>query len=60
MAAVRGEPGAAVGHLSEAMNLGLLAGQWGVEYPKWDYHVDPDFESLRDDTRFRELVGPRG
>ena len=42
------------------MGLGLLAGQWGAEYPKWDFHVDPDFESIRDRAPFRALVGPRG
>lgn len=60
IAAVRGEPAAATAHMSRAMSLGLLDGQWGAEYPKWDFHVDPDFESLRNDSRFQELIGPRG
>ena len=41
------------------MTLGLFTAQWGAEYPKWDFHVDPDFESLRDYPRFRALTGPR-
>ncbi|MCL7961554.1 MAG: hypothetical protein M8860_01730 [marine benthic group bacterium] len=60
IAAVRGESAAAASHMSRAMNLGLFAAQWGAEYPKWDFHVDPDFESVRELAPFRELVGPRG
>jgi hypothetical protein len=59
LAAVRGDSVAAVTHMSRAMNLGLLAGQWGAEYPKWEFHIDPDFEAVRDHAPFRELVGPR-
>jgi DNA-binding SARP family transcriptional activator/TolB-like protein len=59
MAATSGDSAAATERLSEAMNLGLFADQWGGEYPKWDFHVDPDFESVRDYRPFRELTGPR-
>jgi len=60
MAAVGGDSAAATEYISEAMRLGLFADQWGAEYPKWDYHIDPDFESVRDHEPFRELIGPRG
>lgn len=59
IAAVRGDREAATTHMAEAMTLGLFTAQWGAEYPKWDFHVDPDFESLRDYPRFRALTGPR-
>ena len=59
MAAVRGDSAAATARLSEAMNLGLFAEQWGTEYPKWDYHIDPDFRPLLDYPPFEDLVGPR-
>ena len=60
MAAVGGDSAAATEYMSEARRLGLFADQWGAEYPKWDYHIDPDFESVRDHEPFRELIGPRG
>ena len=60
MAAAGGDSAAATEHMSEAMRLGLFALQWGVEYPKWDYHIDPDFESVRDHEPFRNLIQPRG
>lgn len=60
IAAVREERETAVLRLAEAMRLGLFPFQWGAEYPKWDFHIDPDFADLRDDPSFRELVAPRG
>jgi len=60
VAAVRGEEERAVELLGQAMTEGLFAQQWGVEYPKWDFHIDPDFESLRDYPPFQELIAPRG
>jgi tetratricopeptide (TPR) repeat protein len=60
IAAVRGDREAAAEHLASAIQKGLFARQWGTEYPKWDYHIDPDFRPLLDYPTFRELVGPRG
>jgi DNA-binding SARP family transcriptional activator/TolB-like protein len=60
MAAVRGDREETVERLAEAMLLGLFPVQWGTEYPKWDYHIDPDFESVRDYKPFQELIAPRG
>ncbi len=60
IAAVSGEPDEAVGLLAKAMNRGLFAEPWGTEYPKWDFQIDPDFESLRDYPPFQELIAPRG
>jgi len=60
IAAVRGDREATVERLTEAMQIGLFPVQWGTEYPKWDYHVDPDFESVRDYQPFQDLVAPRG
>jgi len=60
VAAVRGEEERAVELLGQAMTEGLFALQWGAEYPKWDFHIDPDFESLRDYPPFQELIAPRG
>jgi hypothetical protein len=60
IAAVQGDRENAVQLLTEAMTRGLFAKPWGAEYPKWDYRIDPDFESLRDYPPFQELVGPQG
>ena len=60
VAAVRGEEERAVELLGQAVTEGLFAQPWGAEYPKWDFHIDPDFESLRDYPPFQELIAPRG
>ncbi|MCL7983362.1 MAG: hypothetical protein M8862_12615 [marine benthic group bacterium] len=60
IAAVRGDLEGAVRLLSSAMHKGLFTMQWGVEYPKWDYHVDPDFRELLEYPPFADLVEPRG
>jgi DNA-binding SARP family transcriptional activator len=60
IAAVRGDRDAGAEHLETAIQKGLFARQWGTEYPKWDYHIDPDFRPLLDYPPFEELVAPRG
>jgi tetratricopeptide (TPR) repeat protein len=60
IAAVRSDREAAAEHLAHAIQKGLFAMQWGTEYPKWDYHIDPDFSGMLEYAPFRELVVPRG
>lgn len=60
LAAVRGDSSGATDLLGQAMSEGLFAAQWGTEYPKWEYGIDPDFGPLMEYEPFRELVAPRG
>ena len=60
VAAVRRDSAQAINLLNRALAEGLFAAPWGTEYPKWDYHIDPDFESVRDYEPFQALIGPRG
>lgn len=61
IAAVLGERDQAVDLLAEALAAGLT---WypfgpGFGFPKWDFHIDRDFETLRGYPRFEDLVGPQ-
>jgi DNA-binding SARP family transcriptional activator/TolB-like protein len=61
IAAVLGERDRAVDLLAEALSAGLTWYGFGPVFgsPKWDFHIDPDFESLRGYPRFEVLTGPQ-
>jgi hypothetical protein len=61
IASIQGERDQAVALLADALASGLTWYPFSpyLDYPKWDFHVDPDFESLRGYTPFEELTGPQ-
>ena len=61
IAAVRGERDQAVALLADALASGLMWYPFSpyLDFPKWAFHVDPDFESLRGYPPFEELTGPQ-
>lgn len=61
IAAALGERDQAVDLLAEALSAGLTWYAFGpvFGFPKWDFHIDPDFESLRGYPRFEALTGPQ-
>jgi len=61
IASVLGERDRATALLADALSAGLMWYRFAsnLDYPKWDFHVDPDFESLRGYEPFEELIGPQ-
>jgi hypothetical protein len=60
IAAVRGDRDAAVGFLADALSAGKMWYHgWPGVGPRWGFHIDPDFASLRGYPPFEELIGPQ-
>jgi len=61
IATLLGERDRGVALLGDALSAGLMWLGFGSPrlYPKWDFHIDPDFESLRGYEPFEALIGPQ-